>query len=67
MADPDKHRASRELTAKLLDPAANVSAAELRAALANALQRVDALEQELEGLGEAFHWFNENTPSLGPR
>lgn len=53
--------------ATLLDPTANLSGADVKAAIMNALKRIETIERQLDGLSEAFRWSNDSTPTLGPR
>jgi len=65
MTDSDPTRP--EWATKLLDPTENLSGADVKAAIMNALKRIEAIERELDGLCEAFRWFNDSTSALGPR
>jgi len=65
MTDSDPTRP--ESATKLLDPTANLSGADVKSVIMNALKRIEAIRRELDGPDEAFRWFNDSTSALGPR
>ncbi len=59
MTEVDFRHGPASTVAEALHSATDVSAGDLRAALANALERVASIEKEWTELGELFKMFNE--------
>jgi len=59
MTEVDFRHGPASAVAEALQSATDVSAVHLRAALANALERVASIEKEWAELGELFKMFNE--------
>lgn len=59
MGKADFRHASAAETARALDSEADVRVKDLRAALANAMERIASLEKDRNGLEQLFKAFNE--------